>query len=239
MALAEEGCDLLLASRDAARLGQAKDRILTRSPHIKTHTFACDFSHKDGSHQLIDYCRKHQLTPDIIVCNSGGPKPSSAMATNNDAWALGFQNLFLSFTHLIQNMIEPMKAKKFGRIISISSTSVLEPIDNLAVSSSMRAAFVAFCKTIATEVAADGITVNVVMPGVIHTQRIEDLRRHRAESQKTTLEIEMQKTSDSIPSKRMGRPEEFAAVVAFLASSKASYVTGTHLTVDGGLSKGW
>ena len=132
-----------------------------------------------------------------------------------------------------------MRAAQFGRIITITSISVLEPIENLVISTAMRLAITGFTKTLADEVAADGVTVNTVLPGVIHTNRIEDLRRAKALRSGTTLAEEMQKTQQQIPARRLGRPEELGAFIAFLSSRHAGYITGTHTPIDGGLRRGW
>jgi 3-oxoacyl-[acyl-carrier protein] reductase len=132
-----------------------------------------------------------------------------------------------------------MRNQGFGRIVTITSISVLEPIENLVVSTAMRLAVTGFTKTLANEVAKDGVTVNTVLPGIIHTQRIEDLRRAKAAREGSTLAQEMARSEAQIPMRRMGRPEELASLVAFLASDAASYITGVHIPVDGGLRRGF
>jgi 3-oxoacyl-[acyl-carrier protein] reductase len=136
-------------------------------------------------------------------------------------------------------MIPAMKAQKHGRIITITSLSVLEPIDHLVVSTAMRTAVTAFMKTLSKEVAPFGITANTVLPGVIHTDRIVNLRKAKAERDGSTLAFEMEKTAKTIPMGRLGEPHELASLVAFLASEKASFITGANIPVDGGMRHAW
>lgn len=242
--LACEGTKVLIVSRSSEKLAQAVREIMQHIHMDGSHdskpevmTFACDISRADGCQQLIDHLKSQCPTVDILINNVGGPPPSAAAATTIDAWRTGFDQLFMSTTTLTQALLPAMREQKWGRIITITSTSVIEPIDHLAVSSSMRSAVTAFSKTLAREVAVDNITVNTVMPGIIHTGRIESLRAAKAEREGTTMAIEMDKSAKEIPARRMGRPEELAALVAFLASDRAGYITGQQIAVDGGASR--
>jgi 3-oxoacyl-[acyl-carrier protein] reductase len=173
-----------------------------------------------------------------LINNTGGPTPSSAATTTAEAWRLGYEQLVSATIALTQAVLPGMRERGFGRIITVTSTSVVEPIPMLAVSTAMRSAVTGFCKTLAHEVAAEGVTVHTVMPGVIHTARTEALRKAKAEREKTSLETELEKTRLQIPMKRLGKPEEFADVVVFLASARASYLTGLNIAVDGGARRG-
>jgi 3-oxoacyl-[acyl-carrier protein] reductase len=132
-----------------------------------------------------------------------------------------------------------MKNRHFGRIITITSLSVFEPIDHLVVSTSMRTAVTAYMKTLSKEVAPFGITANTVLPGVIQTDRIMNLRKAKAARDGTTLESEIDKTIKAIPAGRLGKPEELAELIGFLASDHASYITGANIPVDGGMRHSW
>ncbi len=176
---------------------------------------------------------------DILVNNVGGPPPSTAAATTAAAWQSGFDQIFLSAVLLTQHLVKPMVSRSFGRVITITSLSVVEPIEQLVVSTAMRLAVTGFAKTLASEVAGSGVTVNTVLPGVVHTERIENLRSAKAARDGTTLADEMARTAGQIPAGRMGRPDELAHRVAFLASERARYISGVQIPVDGGLRKGW
>lgn len=236
--LASEGCDVFLCARNEKELALAATAI--EAPRgVQVFYKAVDLSIAGSSNALLHEVKSKLGHVEILVNNVGGPTPSPAATTSPEAWQAGFNQLFMSAVSLSQAVIPDMMKNQFGRIITITSLSVVEPIDHLAVSTAMRLAVTGFSKTLATEVAEHGVTVNTVMPGVIHTQRIENLRLAKAERDGTTLSTEMEKTAKIIPAKRLGQPEELAALVAFLASPLASYITGANIPVDGGLRKAW
>lgn len=236
-ALAAEGCELFLCARSEKDVKNAA-AALAREHKVAAHALGVDLAVSGGVQRLKAEALEAMGQVDILINNVGGPAPSPAATTSEAAWRQGFDQLFMSAVLLSQALVPEMKARQFGRIVTITSLSVSEPIDHLAVSTSMRLAVTGFSKTLANEVAAHGITVNTVMPGVIHTQRIEDLRRARADREGSTLAIEMEKTAGQIPAKRLGRPEELGALVAFLASPLASFINGVNIPVDGGMRKG-
>jgi 3-oxoacyl-[acyl-carrier protein] reductase len=174
---------------------------------------------------------------DIIVNNSGGPPPGTAQDAERGTWLAQFEAMAANIFHLTTQLLPPMKARGWGRVISVTSSGVEQPIPNLALSNGIRAAVVGWSKTLANEVAADGITVNVVMPGRIHTQRVDELDAAAAKRTQTDVADVASKSRATIPAGRYGRPEEFADVVTFLASARASYVTGSRIRVDGGSVK--
>ncbi|MFZ1337790.1 MAG: SDR family oxidoreductase [Paracoccaceae bacterium] len=171
---------------------------------------------------------------DILVNNSGGPPPGTALEASRQNWMDHFQAMAANLFHLGGRLVPAMQGRGWGRVISIASSGVEQPIPNLALSNGIRAAVVGWSKTLASEVAKDGVTVNVVMPGRIHTQRVDEL--DAAASKRTGKPVQeiASASASAIPAGRYGRPEEFADVVVFLASGRASYVTGSLLRVDGG-----
>ena len=174
---------------------------------------------------------------DIIVNNSGGPPPGTAQDADRGQW-LGDGRECLSSDHPPSaRLLPPMKERQWGRVISITSSGVEQPIPNLALSNGIRAAVVGWSKTLASEVAGDGITVNIVMPGRIHTERVDELDAATARRTQTEVAEVASKSRATIPAGRYGKPEEFADVVTFLASERASYVTGSRIRIDGGATR--
>ena len=171
---------------------------------------------------------------DILVNNSGGPAPGAAASAPRADWLAQFEPMAANLFHLTNRLLPGMRARKWGRVSTIASSGVEQPIPNLALSNGIRAAVVGWSKTLAAEVAADGVTVNIVMPGRIQTARVAELDAAAANRSGSTVEAVQQASAAAIPAGRYGRPEEFAAMVVFLASEPASYVTGSRLRVDGG-----
>lgn len=171
---------------------------------------------------------------DILINNSGGPAPGGAATTARGDWLAQFEAMAANLFHLTGRLLPSMRERKWGRIITIASSGVEQPIPNLALSNGIRAAVVGWSKTLAAEVAADGVTVNIVMPGRIQTSRVAELDAAAASRTDSTVEAVQKASATAIPAGRYGRPEEFAAMVVFLASEPASYVTGSRLRVDGG-----
>ena len=176
---------------------------------------------------------------DILVNNSGGPKAGPAAGQSKESWASAFDSMATSIFTVTDAMLEGMIARKWGRIITIGSSGVLQPIPNLALSNGVRAAVSGWSKTLAAEVARHGITVNMILPGRIDTDRVRELDAGKAEKTSKTIEAVQEASRAEIPAGRYGTPDEFAAVAVFLASAQASYVTGSAIRVDGGMIKGF
>ncbi|MFH1556057.1 MAG: SDR family oxidoreductase [Pseudomonadota bacterium] len=172
---------------------------------------------------------------DILVNNTGGPPPTPAAGQDPALWSKSFQQMVLSVIALTDRVLPGMKAKKWGRIVTSTSSGVVAPIPNLGISNALRLSLVGWSKTLAREVARDGITANIVLPGRIATDRIKFLDEQKAKREGKSVEQVSTESTGTIPMGRYGDPQEYGNVVAFLASAPASYLTGSVIRVDGGL----
>jgi 3-oxoacyl-[acyl-carrier protein] reductase len=191
-----------------------------------------DLSQIDGQVSKIE----SELGPvDILVNNTGGPPPTSASGQDPGLWSKHFQGMVLSVIAITDRVLPNMRARHWGRVITSTSSGVVAPIPNLAISNALRLSLVGWSKTLAREVAKEGITANVVVPGRIATNRTKFLDEARAKREGRSVEAVLGESAGSIPVGRYGTPEEYADVVAFLASERAAYITGSVIRVDGGM----
>jgi 3-oxoacyl-[acyl-carrier protein] reductase len=172
---------------------------------------------------------------EILINNTGGPPPGSAAGQDPALWASQFQSMVLSVIAITDRVLPGMKSRGWGRIITSTSSGVISPIPNLAISNALRLSLVGWSKTLAREVGKDGITANIVVPGRIATSRVAALDNAKAKREERSVDEVTAESQGTIPLGRYGKPEEYADVVAFLASERAAYITGSVIRVDGGL----
>jgi len=172
---------------------------------------------------------------DILVNNTGGPPPTPAAGQDTALWAKHFQAMVLSVIAITDRVLPGMKARKWGRVITSTSSGVVAPIPNLGMSNALRLSLVGWSKTLAREVGRDGITANIILPGRIATDRIKFLDEAKAKREGRSVEDVSAESTGTIPLGRYGKPEEYGDVVTFLASPRAAYLTGSVIRVDGGL----
>jgi len=176
---------------------------------------------------------------DILVLNGGGPPPAPAAGLPEGLLESGLSSLLLRQIALVNRLLPSMRSGRWGRVLAIGSSGIQEPLADLAISNVARSALAAYLKTLATEVASDGVTVNMVLPGRIDTDRVSELDRLRAKRQGIDPPTARRRSEATIPMGRYGTPDEFAAVACFLCSELAGYVTGAQVRVDGGLARGF
>jgi 3-oxoacyl-[acyl-carrier protein] reductase len=229
--LATEGAEVMLTARSADRLQATADAINARGKG-RAHAFAADLK---GETEAIHQAAVDALGGvDILVANTGGPPARTALNVEPDAWTPQFEAMVVPIFKLAGLVLPGMLERRWGRILTIASSGVVQPIPNLVISNALRASLVGWSKTLASEVAKDGVTVNLVLPGRIETDRVGELDAINAKAQGRTPEEVAAAARATIPAGRYGRVEEFAEVVCFLASERASYVTGSMIRVDGG-----
>jgi 3-oxoacyl-[acyl-carrier protein] reductase len=233
LAFAAEGVRVVLAGRTAKKLEVTAEQI--KSFGGESLVIPWDLAQASVIDHNFTLIESAWGSVDILVNNTGGPPATLAQGQDPSLWLEKFQEMVLSVITITDRALPAMKQKKWGRIITTTSSGAISPIRNLAISNTLRASLHAWSKTLSSEVAADGITANVVVPGRIATDRIQSLDQARAERENKTVEEIAVDSLKNIPIGRIGEPQEFAAVVAFLASQPASYVTGSVIRVDGGL----
>ncbi|WP_370615222.1 SDR family oxidoreductase [Mumia qirimensis] len=233
--LASSGHDLVLWSRDVARLEAKADDLRSRH-HVTVDVVAADAGSEGAAAEVAEAALAAGGV-DVIVLNAGGPPPCPADATDAEGWRAALQLLAITPIDLATRLLPGMRARGFGRIVAVLSSGVREPIPELAYSNAGRSALASWMKTVARTVAEDGVTVNGVIPGRIDTSRVASLDQSAAERTGLGVQTVRARSEAGIPAGRYGRPEEFAAVVGFLASESASYVTASMLACDGGMMR--
>lgn len=235
-ALAAEGCDLLIWSRDADALAVTAEEL--RSSHgVQVATATADANDPAAARAIAEAAAAFRPI-DILVSNAGGPPTVDPTATDAAGWQRSFQLLAGTPIDLATRLLPGMRERGWGRIVAILSSGIRQPIPELVYSNAGRSALAAWLKTTSRAVAAESVTINGVMPGRIATPRVHQLDAGRAEREGATEEAVRAAHIATIPSRRYGEPNELGALVAFLASDRASYITGQFVAVDGGLIAG-
>jgi 3-oxoacyl-[acyl-carrier protein] reductase len=236
LALAQEGAKVAICARNGKVLRVTADEIAT-STGSELLAIPADMTNSRDIEQVVKETVKHFGKLHILVTNAGGPPAGNFPDFDDKQWQEAFNLTLLSAVRLIRAALPHMQKERWGRIINLTSTSVKEPLENLVLSNSIRPAVHGLAKTLATQLASSGITVNNVMPGTIHTDRVEQLAQVTAKKNDQTAAEAIALMGQAAALGRIGEPEEFGAVVAFLASERASYITGVSLPVDGGRIK--
>lgn len=225
-ALAAEGARVVISGRR----GEVAAEIASALPGAQS--VPCDVTQPGAAARLVDAATtKLGLPIDIAVLNGPGPKPGAAVDVSSDDVRAAVESLLVFQQELVAAVLPGMRERRFGRIVAIGSTSVVEPIAGLALSSIGRSALAAYLKTLASEVASDGVTVNLVLPGRIDTDRVRQLDAAAGGADRAARQ------AAAIPAHRYGAADEFGAVAAFLCGRQAAYVTGSAIRVDGGLTR--
>jgi 3-oxoacyl-[acyl-carrier protein] reductase len=234
--LAREGASVVICGRDADAVEVAKGRITADGG--KAIGVAVDLSSADGRVRLIREVQSALGTIDIAVLNTGGPPTGTFAAIGLDQWQDAYNSLVETVVHLSQLVLPGMVEKKWGRVLAVTSFVARQPADLMALSNSLRASVIGLMRTLANEYGPHGITVNSILPGYILTDRMRKVARAQAEAKGLPADQAFDSIAANIPLGRLGDPHEFGNLAAFLVSEAASYVTGTAITIDGGLSKG-
>lgn len=235
-ALAREGANVLLVGRSGDKLAE-NCKAINAEGKGKADWVWGDLSDENFVEAMQVAVKEKLGGIDILVNNTGGPTPGATTDMSVEKLSTFFETMVLKVIALTNALLPQMKEQGWGRILTVGSSGVLEPIPNLALSNTLRAALVGWNKTLATEVANAGVTVNMLLPGRIHTDRIDELDGANAKRQDKSVEEIRAASLKTIPAGRLGKVEEFAAAGAFLCSGPASYITGSMLRVDGGAAK--
>ena len=233
VALAEAGVDVVINGRDKASLDATAAEI-ARATGVKVQAVAADVGTPEGRAALLAACPD----PDILVNNNGGPPPKDFRKLSHDDLVAGVEKNMITPISLIQAVIDGMTARKFGRIINITSGSVKAPLPSLDLSSGARAGLTAFIAGVARQVAPHNVTINCILPGAFLTDRLKQIAEQAGKEQGRSPAEVLAAREKTIPAGRLGNPDEFGQLCAYIASSQAGYITGQNFLIDGGAFPG-
>jgi 3-oxoacyl-[acyl-carrier protein] reductase len=232
-----EKATVIINSRDEEKLALSA-KLITDETGKPVIPIAGDITKPETVHTLLNEIQTRFGRLDVLICNAGGP-PAGAFESFDDAqWQSAIDLSFMSQVRLIREALPLLRKSDSASVVTVTSVSIKQPIENLILSNSIRAATAAMTKSLAIELGAENIRFNSILPGWTKTERVENLMQSRMKQNNSTMEEELAKQAASIPMKRLGEPHEFGNALVFLASPAASYITGVMLTVDGGFYRG-
>jgi len=237
LALAKEGCKVAINGRDEAKIKSAAEK-LSKETGVQAVGLAGDVSLPDVPEKLVQQTAEAFGGLDILITNASGPPPGSIDSLDEAMWQKGIDLCLMAHVRLIKSALPFLRKSDTASILTVTSLTVRQPIPNLLISNSVRTATIGLTKSLALELAREGIRVNSIIPGWTETERVTELMSARAKANSTTVEEETKRQAAEIAFGRMARPEEFANAAAFMVSPAASYITGHMLSVDGGVIKG-
>jgi 3-oxoacyl-[acyl-carrier protein] reductase len=230
--LVQEGARVTICGRDAPSLHRARAKLAGKGGEVDT--VAADLATAGGIDTVVEQVTKGYDHLDVLVTNTGGPPTSPALGAEWGAWIEAVELLLRSAVELTRAFVPGMRARRWGRVVGITSMAVKQPVPSLVLSNSIRAAVTGYFRTLADEVAGDGVTVNTVLPGYTETERLVALAEATGKRTGESVDEAYDQWRKVTPAGRLGRPEELAAMIVFLASDHAGFVTGQAICVDGG-----
>jgi 3-oxoacyl-[acyl-carrier protein] reductase len=235
--LAMEGATIVICARTKDTLKAARDTLATETG-AKVYAIPADLSKYEDIKKVTSTSLEKLGRVDILVNNNGGPPAGPFEQHDSHTWSEAFDQTLRSAVEMSRAVLPGMKERRWGRIINVTSMAAKQPVDNLMLSNSLRAAVHGFARTLANEVAEYGVTVNNILPGYTRTERVESLAAATAKRDNIDPAAVLKRFEKDVPMKRLGEPEEFAALAAFLASERASYITAQSIAADGGWIRG-
>lgn len=232
---AAEGASLVIVSRNATSLDAATARL--RGLGAAVTPIVADLAQADGPARVLDGVMQTHGRCDVLVTNTGGPVTGSALGHDWQAWTAAAELLLRSAVELTRGLVPGMRERRWGRVIGITSIAVKKPVPSLVLSNSLRAAVTGYFRTLADEVAADGVTINTVLPGYTATERLDELADATVQRTGASRESVFERWKADTPAARLGTPQEVASAIVYLASVPAGFITGQALCVDGGASR--